>query len=218
MNAAIKRGGVSADEHDRHLLKQFCRGCWDNALITELQLERKRNNPPTFSDLLPLLRTEEDKQANKAVRINQHLGIAKQSSGPTRRVVSNLHAVSPASSVEKCDEVGELKRLVVELQHQIASMKQSKKCKESKPKESSMQSRSAKTFTPKPNREANPQHNKPTKPRPWYCFHCGEDGHIASQCEGDPNPSLVNAKKRQLREKQLQWEKSNKSPDSQDLN
>ena len=81
-----------------------------------------------------------------------------------------------------------------------------------------MQSRSAKTFMPKPNREANPQHNKPTKPRPWYCFHCGEDGHIASQCEGDPNPSLVNAKKRQLREKQLQWEKSNKSPDSQDLN
>lgn len=88
LGAAIKRGDVSATESDWHLLKQFCRGCWDNALITELQLEQKRNNPPAFSDLLLLLRTE-DKQATKAVRMNQHLGTAKHSSGPPRRVVSN---------------------------------------------------------------------------------------------------------------------------------
>lgn len=187
LNAAIKRGGVLAAERDRHLLKQFCRVCWDNALITELQLEQKRNNPPAFADLLLLLRTEEDKQAIKAVRMNQHLGIAKQSSGPTRRVVSNLHSVSPASSAEKCDEVEELKRQVVELQNQIASMKPSKRYKESKPKES----RSANTFPPKPNKGVSPQHDKQAKPRPWYCFRCGEDGHIASHCEGSPNPSLV---------------------------
>lgn len=36
LNAAIKRGGVSAAERDRHMLKQFCQECLDNALITEL--------------------------------------------------------------------------------------------------------------------------------------------------------------------------------------
>ncbi|KAK7933739.1 hypothetical protein WMY93_004635 [Mugilogobius chulae] len=36
--AALKRGGVDAADLNRHLLNQFCRGCWDNTLISELQL------------------------------------------------------------------------------------------------------------------------------------------------------------------------------------
>lgn len=109
-------------------------------------------------------------------------------------MVSNLHSISAALSAEKCDKVEELKRQVVELQNQIASMKQSKKCEESK--EPSAPSRSAKTFSPKINKGTNPQPNKPAKPRPWYCFNCGEDGHIASHCEGSPNPSLGPAKRK----------------------
>lgn len=70
LGTAIKRGSVSVTERHWYLLKQFCRGCWNNAIITELQLEQKRKNPPAFSDLLLLLRTEEDKQAIKAVRMN----------------------------------------------------------------------------------------------------------------------------------------------------
>lgn len=218
LSTAIKRGGVSAADRDRHLLKQFCRGCWDNALITELQLEQKRKNPPAFSDLLLLLRIEEDKQSIKAVRMNQHLGAAKHSATPPRRVVTNLHSISAACSAVKHDEVEDLKRQVVELQNQIASMKPFKKCKEFKPKEPSVPSKSAKTFSPKPSKGTNPQPNKSAKPRPWYCFNCGEDGHIASRCETSPNPSLVGAKNRQLKEKQLQWEVCNGVPDPNDLN
>jgi len=55
---ALKRGGVSASEVDRHLLRQFCRGCWDNMLIADLQLERKRNDPSPFSELLLQLRVK----------------------------------------------------------------------------------------------------------------------------------------------------------------
>lgn len=36
LRAAVKRGGVIPEEADRHLLRQFCRGCWDNDLISEL--------------------------------------------------------------------------------------------------------------------------------------------------------------------------------------
>ena len=39
-------------------------------------------------------------------------------------------------------------------------------------------------------------------PRPWYCLRCGEDAHIASGCSNDPNPGLVEAKKKALKEKQ----------------
>ncbi len=78
LRMTIKRGGISPEEADRHLLKQFCRGCWDNDLITELQLEQKRNRPPHFAHLLLMLRTEEDKHTAKVNRMKQHLGSSKQ--------------------------------------------------------------------------------------------------------------------------------------------
>ena len=58
LTKVLKRGGLSANEADRHLLRQFCRGCWDNVLIADLQLERKRDNPPPFTELLLQLRIE----------------------------------------------------------------------------------------------------------------------------------------------------------------
>lgn len=45
LSMAMRRGGVSAHEFDRQLLKQFCRGCWDNILITNLQLEQRKVSP-----------------------------------------------------------------------------------------------------------------------------------------------------------------------------
>ncbi|KAJ8398732.1 hypothetical protein AAFF_G00419290 [Aldrovandia affinis] len=75
LNQAVRRGGVATGEADRHLLKQLCRGCWDNALL--LKLEPLKDAPPSFVDLLLLLRGEEDKEASRAVRMKQHLGSAR---------------------------------------------------------------------------------------------------------------------------------------------
>lgn len=55
------------------------------------------------------------------------------------------------------------------------------------------------------------------KRRPWYCFRCGEDGHIAPYCCGDPNPELVEAKKKELKEKLQLWEKANSESDNASL-
>ncbi|KAL3983369.1 pre-rRNA-processing protein IPI3 [Sarotherodon galilaeus] len=75
---AAKRGGVLEKGMDKRLLNQFCRGCWDNNLISELQLKQKKHNPPKFAELLLLLRTEEDREAAKTLRMKQHLGTTKQ--------------------------------------------------------------------------------------------------------------------------------------------
>ncbi len=48
-----------------------------------------------------------------------------------------------------------------------------------------------------------------SRPRPGYCFHCGEEGHIAVYCENDPDPSKVARKRSLLREKQAQWDLQN---------
>lgn len=60
LNRATKRGGVTNEEVDKHLIKQFCRGCWDNTLLSALQLEQKKSSPPQFADLLLMIRSEED--------------------------------------------------------------------------------------------------------------------------------------------------------------
>ncbi len=62
---AIKRGAISSAEADKQLLKQFCRGCLNDALISTLQLKCKRGSPPSFSELLLQLRSEENRHSAK---------------------------------------------------------------------------------------------------------------------------------------------------------
>lgn len=57
---------------------RFCRGCWDAALLYSLQLEQKKSFPPSFSELLLIVRAEEDRQAAKASCMRKHVGPTKQ--------------------------------------------------------------------------------------------------------------------------------------------
>lgn len=52
LSKAVRGDTISAVKADQLLLRQFCCGCWDNMLMSELQLEQKKKNLPTFSDLL----------------------------------------------------------------------------------------------------------------------------------------------------------------------
>lgn len=72
-----KERGILEDEVNKHLLSQFCRRCWNDPFIGKLQLKQKKSNPPSFSELLLLLHTEEDCEAAKVVRMKQHLGPSK---------------------------------------------------------------------------------------------------------------------------------------------
>ncbi|KAL0199310.1 hypothetical protein M9458_007850 [Cirrhinus mrigala] len=124
---------------------------------------------------------------------------------------------SQSTSYSK-NEVQDLKRQIADLQSQLTRITQRDSQKTScKP--------AAKPVTPKPaiaksaadaplpqksqshSRDANT--HRSNRPKPWYCFRCGEDGHIKPQCEAEPNPSLVASKREQLREKQLSWDIEN---------
>lgn len=78
LNLAVKRGSVLSEEVNKHLLTQFCKGCWDNSLLTELLLKQKKTNTASFAKLLLLLRTEEDCQAAKSMRMRQYSGTTRQ--------------------------------------------------------------------------------------------------------------------------------------------
>lgn len=236
---ALKRGGVSASEVDRHLLRQFCRGCWNDVLITDLQLERKRNDPPPFSELLLQLRVEEDRHYAKENRMRKHLGSTRQkvsahllTASPlardtsaesdltdVRKQVTELQSqltrlkasTSESKRPSQDNVVAELKRQVTELQSQLTNLK-SQKSPQTKTKFNAKQQ--TKSKEPPFSSEQKPN----SRPKPWYCFHCGEDGHIASSCPNNPNPTLVAAKRKQLKEKQTLWDSQNSSAATQSLN
>lgn len=223
LNTTLRRGGVTASDLDRHLLRQFVRGCWDNILIAELQLEQKKQNPPTFAELLLLLRTAEDKRTSKASRMKQHFNVSKP------RVSSHYQGIY-VQSEEDCDpsqpthdhrsEVQDLKKQIADLQSQLTRITK-KGSRKPKPAaipvapHSATDTSASQRLQPH-SRDVN--NNTSNRPKPWYCFRCGEDGHIKPHCESEPNPSLVAAKRKQLKDKQLAWDIRNGAPNPDPLN
>ncbi|KAL6475109.1 hypothetical protein MHYP_G00161490 [Metynnis hypsauchen] len=124
LNKIVKAKAVSPTDSDRQLLKQFCRGCWNNTLISTLQLEKQKEKPPTFSELLWLLRTEEDKQTAKANRMKQHLGFTK-----TKAQVQAQNLCEPDIEYDLPPPVEtppsamkQLQKQIAELQAQVAAL------------------------------------------------------------------------------------------------
>lgn len=228
LSTTLRRGGVTASDLDRHLLRQFVRGCWDNILIAELQLEQKKQNPPTFAELLLLLRTAEDKRSSKASRMKQHFNISKP------RVSSHYQGVY-VQGEEECSssqpapdhrfEIQDLKKQIADLQSQLTRITQ-KDSRKAKSAARPLAPQTANTHSPATthtsqrlqphSRDANISASN--RPKPWYCFRCGEDGHIKPQCESEPNPSLVAEKRKQLKEKQLAWDSQHSASKPDALN
>lgn len=188
LSTVVKRGGIPAAETNKYLLKQFCRGCWDNTVINKLQLEQKKDQPPPFSDLLFMLRTEEDRQMAKETLMKKHIPSVKH------RANLQTHSTSACSCGNSSDKsaLDELREQMLKLQSQMSALL-SKNATSSKSEHQQ-------------NKQKPKSGQGKKKPKPWFCFKCGQDGHIAPNCSSQPNPSLVEEKRRQLKLKQQTWE------------
>ncbi|XP_048064779.1 uncharacterized protein LOC125279312 [Megalobrama amblycephala] len=124
LSAAVRRGGIAERERDRSLLNQFCRGCWDNGLIVSLQLERRKNNPPSFAELVVSVRAEEDRQASKEDRMRSHFGMTKQSlaTSKSRAAAHQLSAHSQEVVSGAAPETDSMRKQISEIHARLASM------------------------------------------------------------------------------------------------
>lgn len=203
---AVKRGGVKRVNTDRHLLKQFKRGCWDHSLV--LQLELKNETPPNFAELLLQVRTEEDRKASKHDRMQRHFGSSKT------KLSVNVHSVPDVSLCDSnsnllqsyISETESLRRQVAQLQMQLNG----KKHKKGQKQEFKAAVLSNNSSPPVAEAQAHQvmSHNAPAlrpQPRAWFCFKCGEDGHIARNCDKPLNKALVDQKYTELKHKQDEW-------------
>lgn len=200
---AMRRGGVPKREMDQRLLAQFCRGCWDGGLITELQLKQRKLNPPPFAEFLLLLRTEEDREAAKNQRMKQHLGVSKH------KVTTNAQLVQSEDETKLCSALTsltkQLSQQMTAIQQQLAVLTAGQA---SRNLGLTMQSASRQFEPRKAERSGE---SGPSTLKPGFCFRCGEDGHIKPQCDSNPNPALVSAKRKQFQDKQQKWQRQNKS-------
>lgn len=218
LTLTVKRGGAASNDFDKLLLTQFCRGCWDDFLLTELQLKQKRTSPPTFPDLLLLLRTEEDQHAAKTKRMRQYLGSTKpkvtshmQSAKCVTEEESNIVTLSTITK--------ELSKQVAEIQSQLVKLTKPPKTKPPKPKsEPSVRPKEKQNSERKIKEPAEQSQTQNMPPKPWYCFQCGEDGHVKPNCESEPNPALVSEKRKLFKEKLRKWEAENPTVASEQLN
>ncbi|XP_048035800.1 uncharacterized protein LOC125261230 [Megalobrama amblycephala] len=210
LQSAARRGGILSSEVNKHLLKQFCRGCWDNSLILELQLEQKKYSPPSFAEFMTMLRTEEDRHASKNARMKQHLGTVKP------------RAAIQSQTIPTIDEIAQLNSVTSQLTSQIAELRSQLTTLISNQKKDKLNSKSTSSkVSNRKNAEQAKDECKTTgrlsvaRPKPGYCFKCGEDGHIATSCPNEPNPTLVSEKRRQLEKRQREWELKNNASNPQ---
>ncbi|KAI3355900.1 hypothetical protein L3Q82_004447 [Scortum barcoo] len=130
LTKAISRGGILPAESDKYLLRQFCRGCWDQSLIIGLQLEHRKTSPPSFPELLLLLRTEEDRRATKMDRMKKHLGSTEAAAHVHTVLSLPVFDEEPiATTPKKPDASSKLKREVAELRKQVAQRKKNSSMK-----------------------------------------------------------------------------------------
>lgn len=196
---------------NRQLFKQFTRGCWDQTLLLTLQQKIKTDLPPDFSELLLQLRTEEERRTVKMDRMQRHFGSSKV------KPAMQLQYIAEASSKEELNtdilqkyitETESLRKQVAELQIQRTEKRALRRQKH--------EQKTASVHQP-PTITADVQvHHQASRPEPkaWFCFKCGENGHIARQCENAPNKDLVDKKYKELRATQQEW----KAKHSQALN
>ncbi|XP_073728965.1 paraneoplastic antigen Ma3 homolog [Misgurnus anguillicaudatus] len=206
LSTAVRRSGVKESSANRHLLKQFQRGCWDHSLILTLQLESKARTPPDFAELLLLLRTEEDRRAAKLDRMQRHIGSSKHKAASHVQLATNVSAYGDSGLLQAClSETEALRRQVADLKLQLESSKSKKNERHEPELVKSPKQMPAKV-------ETNVQHVTSKPPKPWFCFRCGEDGHVARLCEGSINKALVDRKYKELKAKQDDWTKRTGMP------
>lgn len=213
LTKVVQKGGLMSHMMDKARIEQLIRGAaFDSDLmLLQLRLRERKDHPPTFLELLNELKTaEENELARRRIGTSVKSINLKTDDNPESEVVKQLRAelqelkanmrddsakvpvasmrIDPKEKLEKQrvdthgeSEVKELKKQIHKLNKQLEVMS------------ISSTANAVQTKTRLDYREMPSRHNeKPMKSKEdFFCYRCGEDGHIATKCNAPENTGKV---------------------------
>ena len=222
LSKVVQRGGLPASSMDRARVEQLLKGAVDaDLMLIQLRLREKKDNPPTFLQLLRDIRTEEEYEASKA-KLNQSVRTVyakpqtesnseiqtlrteiKELKSMFSTLATNSHPVkeerieTPVVPVQDTEPSQDPE--VIALRKQVKQLTQKMNSKKFTAAAASSTVMTVGSTSPAPSDSPAPS-NRPTSNTPsrrtpnsadYICYRCGENGHIASKCTNAENPSKV---------------------------
>ncbi|KAI7813567.1 hypothetical protein IRJ41_020632 [Triplophysa rosa] len=187
----VQRGGISADHMDKARLEQVLRGATaSDLMLVNLRLRERRENPPTFLQLLKEVRSEEEYEISRktlnpsvqCVQARQEVETRQAEIQSLKSEVRELKSMvasvvkEPISTVQECAEQKQtpFDTELVALKKQVKRLQQKNSNKEAK----------SDVASSKVEVSSRPPHSQ-ISPEEQFCYRCGENGHFAAKC---PNP------------------------------
>ncbi|XP_076850337.1 uncharacterized protein LOC143500204 [Brachyhypopomus gauderio] len=210
----VQKGGLRARDMDRVRVEQLLRGALGaDLMLLQLRLKERRNNPPTFLDLLSEIRAEEEyersrhkicprvRQVNTQENADsdsvtiQHLKtelkrLKEQIAGWAERPVRNADDPQPSLSTVFQSDSEDSSAEVVALQKQFSRMKQKVKNVQAETRNPVMIAANAQVAMTKNPTSTETQQVK-GRDGDYFCYRCGGDGHIATKCTLPENEKRV---------------------------
>lgn len=212
MQEVIEKKGLAGRHSDTQLLKQFIRGCWDEALISQLRLREVLSDPSMdligYSDLLFKVRSLEHERKMKESRKSKCLGATPVKAHSHIQRSHDLSEKSP-------DDSAYLMTRIKQLEAEIAQAKAKQTSPVTTVIQENPQNRT-KEKTKKAGVQNQPDLRTKTqtqagKPR-GFCYNCGEESHFLANCNNPCNAELVQQKLLQRHQERYQTQADSASP------
>lgn len=232
LTKVVQRGGLSPQMMDRTRVEQLIRGAVESdMMLLQLRLRERKEQPPTFLALLNEIREAEESETArhrinttvKTVHFQEDdkltLSIVKELKADIQELRMRLDESQTSVSVSSVNpepktktdkksfetqqsEVHMLHKQVKDLQQQLAVLSVS----QSQPDRHVHAQKKSAPFTAR---------RLSQKKDDYFCYRCGEDGHIATRCQAIENSAQVIQKLvRSLRK--FKGGKENVNPNSSD--
>ena len=198
LRRVVDSGEIAGENEFRDLLRQFCRGSYEDQLITNLCLESAPDRFDDFCGLLAAVRNEEIRRNDKSARLAR-VQKSKTKAVALTETVGLQH--SPASNGQrssKPDEQSLQKTLTDALALQTEAIITGIKAL-------GLGHGNGETIAEKPTEGAHGKrsqadasgeshtgiYQQKTQRRPFYCYNCGRDGHMRQTCNNPTDIDLV---------------------------
>lgn len=208
LTKVVQREGIPADLRDRVRVEQLLRGAVGADMkLLHLRLRERKTKPPNFLMLLSEIRAEEEYETSRAkLKTRVHKASASLDTESKQKEIQPLKGEikelksqfatmitksqiavdckstsSPnVSNPRQEGEIADLKRQMKSLQRKVTG-------KDSR--EDGVSSLTLKVTTPK--KSLVSQRNQYQELEEYFCYNCGEDGHIAPRCQNSENKDKV---------------------------